>query len=54
MCLSALDWIEIPPLAILTGLNGVGKTQFLRLVAAELDALQSGMEYMFARPPDGI
>jgi hypothetical protein len=50
MSLSALDWTDIPPLAIVTGLNGVGKTQFLRLLAIELDALRSGPETLFARP----
>ena len=35
MSLPALDWADIPPFAIVTGLNGVGKTQFLSMLAAE-------------------
>ncbi|HWO25290.1 MAG TPA: AAA family ATPase [Kofleriaceae bacterium] len=38
LSLSALDWTGIPPFAIIAGLNGVGKTQLLQLLAAELDA----------------
>jgi hypothetical protein len=38
--LSPLHWLDIPPLAILTGLNGVGKTRFLERLAAHLNALR--------------
>jgi AAA domain, putative AbiEii toxin, Type IV TA system len=38
LSLSALDWIGIPPFAIIAGGNGVGKTQLLQLLAAELNA----------------
>lgn len=38
LSLSALDWTDIPPFAVIAGLNGVGKTQLLELLAAELEA----------------
>jgi hypothetical protein len=38
LSLSAFDWTDIPPFAIIAGLNGVGKTQLLQLLAAELNA----------------
>lgn len=38
LSLSVLDWTGIPPFAIIAGLNGVGKTQLLQLLAAELNA----------------
>jgi recombinational DNA repair ATPase RecF len=32
-----LEWPEIPPLAVLTGLNGSGKSQLLRAIAMNYD-----------------
>ena len=49
--LSNLYWDDIPSLAIVTGLNGVGKTQFLSLLAAELDAAPLDDAYFLPHPP---
>jgi len=38
--ISELEWRGIPPLAILTGINGSGKTQLLEILAYTFGALR--------------
>lgn len=49
--LSAFEWEEIPRLAIITGMNGVGKTQLLELIAATLGAIKPPGILIFAASP---
>ncbi len=49
--LSVMDWTGISPLAIVTGLNGVGKTQLLSVIAADSGVMELGGLLRFAASP---
>ena len=40
-----LEWSDVPPFAVLTGVNGAGKTQFLEVLAASYGALRPRNPY---------
>ena len=39
--ISDLEWRDVPPFAVLTGVNGAGKSQLLEILAASHNALRS-------------
>ena len=48
--ISDLKWLEVPPFAVLTGVNGAGKTQLLEVLAHTHGALR-GRDHR-NRPPE--
>lgn len=48
--ISDLVWPEVPPLAVLTGVNGAGKSQLLEVIAASYNALLRSRDG-FGSPP---
>jgi recombinational DNA repair ATPase RecF len=48
--ISDFQWPDVPPLAVLTGVNGTGKTQLLEVIAASYNALLPRDPYAGSTP----
>jgi hypothetical protein len=50
--ISNLEWPDVPPFAVITGVNGAGKSQLLEVLAYSYDALQPRPRGpMLSQPP---